>query len=219
MISSYTPTLTTLLSPPPPAASQFKMVAVMQPDIPGQQSIPFTVSELTRIERRVPHLVKLGTPTLPSSVENVLNHLSDASIAHFACHGIQHPFNALNSALLLSGENLTVSTLMKHSMPYASLAFLSACETAKGDETVPDEAIHLAATMLFAGFRGVVGTMWLVSTSFFVGIVCQNCSHYVGLFLMMMLPMLQITFMGTYSVMGPHHNQTSPIQPWLCILL
>ncbi|KAJ7226876.1 hypothetical protein GGX14DRAFT_348119 [Mycena pura] len=32
--------------------------------------------------------------------------------------------------------------------------------TAKGDEKVPDEAIHLAATMLFTGFRGVVGTMW-----------------------------------------------------------
>ncbi|KAJ7090527.1 hypothetical protein C8R44DRAFT_648274 [Mycena epipterygia] len=29
-----------------------------------------------------------------------------------------------------------------------------------GNEKVPDEAIHLAGTMLFAGFRGVVGTMW-----------------------------------------------------------
>ena len=44
-----------------------------------------------------------------------------------------------------------------------SLAFLSACETAKGDSKTPDEAIHLAATLLFqlfAGFRGVVATMW-----------------------------------------------------------
>jgi CHAT domain-containing protein len=41
-----------------------------------------------------------------------------------------------------------------------SLAFLSACETAKGDKTIPDEAMHLAATLLFAGFRGVVATMW-----------------------------------------------------------
>ncbi|KAJ7603472.1 hypothetical protein DFH06DRAFT_1022192 [Mycena polygramma] len=43
-----------------------------------------------------------------------------------------------------------------------ALAFLSACETAKGDETVPDEAMHrdLAATLLFAGFHGVVATMW-----------------------------------------------------------
>ncbi|KAF7358015.1 CHAT domain-containing protein [Mycena venus] len=43
-----------------------------------------------------------------------------------------------------------------------SLAFLSACETAKGDKSVPDEALHLAATLLFTGFRGVVATMWVM---------------------------------------------------------
>jgi CHAT domain-containing protein len=141
------------------------MVAVIPPDVPGQQQLPFTLEELRRIEKRVPNLVKLGTSESPASVTNVLHHLSDASIVHFACHGIQHPTNPMKSALLLPGERMTVSTLMKHPMPYASLVFLSACETAKGDETVPDEALHLAATMLFTGFRGVVGTMWFVFKS------------------------------------------------------
>jgi CHAT domain-containing protein len=45
-----------------------------------------------------------------------------------------------------------------------ALAFLSACETAKGDEAVPDEALHLAATLMFAGFRAVVATMWSVAS-------------------------------------------------------
>lgn len=49
---------------------------------------------------------------------------------------------------------------MKTPMPNAELAFLCACETAKGDSNVPDEALHVAATMIFAGFRGAVGTMW-----------------------------------------------------------
>jgi CHAT domain-containing protein len=47
--------------------------------------------------------------------------------------------------------------MMKNSM---KLAFLSACETAKGDATTPDEAMHLAASLLFAEFGGVVATMW-----------------------------------------------------------
>jgi CHAT domain-containing protein len=47
--------------------------------------------------------------------------------------------------------------MMKNSM---KLAFLSACETAKGDANTPDEAMHLAASLLFAGFGGVVATMW-----------------------------------------------------------
>ncbi|KDN40552.1 hypothetical protein RSAG8_08024, partial [Rhizoctonia solani AG-8 WAC10335] len=42
------------------------------------------------------------------------------------------------------------------------LAFLSACQTATGDEMLPDEAIHLASGMLMAGYRSVIATMWSV---------------------------------------------------------
>ena len=47
--------------------------------------------------------------------------------------------------------------------PRGGLAFLSACQTAMGDENLSDEAIHIAAGMLFAGYGGVVGTMWSIS--------------------------------------------------------
>jgi CHAT domain-containing protein len=62
--------------------------------------------------------------------------------------------------LILDDGNLKVSQIMQQSTPNALLAFLCACQTAMGDEKIPDEAIHLGATMLFAGFRGVVATMW-----------------------------------------------------------
>jgi CHAT domain-containing protein len=57
---------------------------------------------------------------------------------------------------------LPVSELMKLDLKGAFLAFLSACETAKGDRNQPDQAIHLAATMLFVGFKSVVASMWWV---------------------------------------------------------
>ncbi|KAG2133779.1 CHAT domain-containing protein, partial [Suillus bovinus] len=41
-------------------------------------------------------------------------------------------------------------------------AFLSACETAVGVPTTPDEVIHLAAGLQFAGVSSVVGTLWKV---------------------------------------------------------
>ena len=47
-------------------------------------------------------------------------------------------------------------------MPKARLIFLSACQTAMGDEDLPDESLHLAATMLFTGFHGAIATMWCV---------------------------------------------------------
>jgi CHAT domain-containing protein len=89
--------------------------------------------------------------------------LKSAHIVHIACHGIQDPIDPLQSAFHFSDDRrLTVSDLMGLGLEWrhAFLAFLSACETAKGDHEQPSQAIHLAAAMLFAGFRSVVGTMW-----------------------------------------------------------
>src|SRR6202000_2467412 len=125
---------------------------------PGQSSLPCAADELQKIEIHVRNqdLVRLA----PGYIKEVISHLSTTSIAHFACHGQQNVHNPLESALLLQDGQLKVSRIMQESTPNASLAFLSACETAMGDENLPDEVIHLGATLLFAGFRGVVATMW-----------------------------------------------------------
>jgi len=136
------------------------MLAVVEPS-----SLPYTLEELTRIKKWVlpKHLETLGTTESPTTIEAVLSHISRASIAHFACHGMQKYKKPLESALrVLPTDHLEISSIMKIPHLNASLAFLSACQTATGDEKVPDEAIHIAAAMLFAGFRGVVGTMWSV---------------------------------------------------------
>jgi CHAT domain-containing protein len=62
----------------------------------------------------------------------------------------------------MKDELLTVSKLMSLNLPRSFVAILSACETAKGDASQPDQAIHLTATMLYAGFRSVIGTLWYV---------------------------------------------------------
>ena len=133
-------------------------MVVIQSETPGQKSLPHTLEELRKIETHVREneLVKL----VPGSLKDVLLNLPATSIAHFACHGQQNSQNPLESALLLNDGALKVSQIIQQSMPQASLAFLSACETAMGDENLPDEVIHLGATLLFAGFRGVVATMW-----------------------------------------------------------
>jgi CHAT domain-containing protein len=45
------------------------------------------------------------------------------------------------------------------SLPHAQLAYLSAFQTATGDEHLSKEAVHLTAGMLLVGYHGVIGTM------------------------------------------------------------
>ncbi|KDQ58370.1 hypothetical protein JAAARDRAFT_665956 [Jaapia argillacea MUCL 33604] len=177
VISSYIPTLSTLLGRAPPKVDSFKMLVVVQPKSEGYQPLPNTTAELERIERVVDNhaLVRYGIPEAPARVSDVLAEIPTASIVHFACHGRQDahstdPFlvktrsqGPLNSALMLEDGPLKVTQIMELALKHESLVFLSACQTAVGDQSLPDESIHLAATMLFAGFRGAVGTLWSIS--------------------------------------------------------
>ncbi|KZV67575.1 hypothetical protein PENSPDRAFT_653966 [Peniophora sp. CONT] len=65
---------------------------------------------------------------------------------------------------MLHDGSLTLHALMRRSVLSGrkSLAVLSACQTATGDETVPEEVVHLAAGMLMTGFQSVVATMWSI---------------------------------------------------------
>ena len=157
-ISSYTPTISGLLGRESPVSAEtFKMIAVIQ-----SHDLPSTKMELTNIRRHVPHsaLTELGVPGVPATVEDVAAHLPDATVVHFACHGIQDALEPLHSGLKLDDGLLRISRIMKEKMPNGALAFLCACETAKGDAKLPDELLSLGASMIFSGFQRVVATMW-----------------------------------------------------------
>lgn len=96
------------------------------------------------------------------NIKAVTSRLADASIAHFACHGVQDAENALDSGFCLRDGVLTVAELMRLNLSEAVFAFLSACETAQGDRDQPDQTIHLCAALLFCGFKSIIGTMWSV---------------------------------------------------------
>jgi CHAT domain-containing protein len=130
---------------------------------PGMAPLNLVEKEAAQVERIAAvnsnDLIAYGSDT-PARVHDVKNALSRTDIVHLACHGVQDRQDPLQSGFCLSDGKLTVSELMNIKLDRAFLAFLSACETAKGDQDQPDQAIHLAAAMLFCGFRSVIGTMW-----------------------------------------------------------
>jgi CHAT domain-containing protein len=68
------------------------------------------------------------------SAQTLLANLPDTTILHLACHGHQNSENALQSGFVMSDEILTIESLIPVPLPHAFMAFLSACETAKGDK-------------------------------------------------------------------------------------
>ena len=113
-------------------------------------------TELEHIRAVIKNLPSPCTTLVESSVgtfEEVLDLMKEVDWVHFACHGIQDATSPTSSGLCLADRRrLKISDIIALSRPRGGLAFLSACQTAMGDEGLSDEAIHIAAGMLFAGY-------------------------------------------------------------------
>ncbi|KAJ7084120.1 CHAT domain-containing protein [Mycena epipterygia] len=166
LISSYTPSLSALIQgfhPCSGSQADLKILAVTQPLAHGQCEIPGTQEEIRCIEQHAKDKVPVQWLDQDmATIDNVQEHMKESRWVHFACHGVQST-SPTESALLLAGSSrLTLSNIIQLSLPNADLAFLSACQTATGSQELQDESVHLAAGMLLAGYRGVIGTMWSI---------------------------------------------------------
>ncbi|TEB36902.1 hypothetical protein FA13DRAFT_1810452 [Coprinellus micaceus] len=138
---------------------------VAQPEVPHAAPIPGTTKEVGSIHDMA---VRNGIRSMRLDRENASatscpDFMEQFSSIHLACHASQNASNPLQSRFLFHDGHLTLNTIMQKNLKNADLAFLSACETSTGEETLADEAVHLAAGMLAAGYRRVVATMWSIS--------------------------------------------------------
>ncbi|CAG8687222.1 13534_t:CDS:1, partial [Acaulospora colombiana] len=142
--------------------SPFKLLSVIQPSVPGATSIPETKEELECIKVQIggrDHIILEGQQ---GTKAQVMKAMKDSNWVHLACHGSQRQDEPTKSGLILEDGHLTLEEIIKLDLPNAEFAFLSACQTMTGEETLSDEAVHIAGGMLLAGYRGVVATMWSI---------------------------------------------------------
>jgi CHAT domain-containing protein len=172
-VVSYTPTISALNdclnASRPLRRADVNVLLAAAPQPYMSNPLPSSVDEVKIVRHLLPTTSIIPLPpssdcTLNPSAgitkEDILSRLPDASILHVSCHGHQDIHDPLDSGFILRDEMVRLADLMRLKLPHARLAFLSACETAKGDSNQPDQAVHLAAAMLFAGFSSVIGTMW-----------------------------------------------------------
>jgi CHAT domain-containing protein len=170
VVSSYTPTITSLLraqqstKPLPQGHASLALIAEKRAEQRNLQVIPGVDKEIEHVAvvARLNSVRILRQWMGSTNIEETSRVMEAANIVHLACHGIQDVNDATQSGFCLGDGRLTIAKLMELKLENAFLAFLSACETAKGDKEQPDQAMHLADAMLFSGFKSVVATMWYV---------------------------------------------------------
>jgi len=142
------------------------LLAVGDPPHTGAPRLPYAAAE---VEDMAPYFPPDGRRLLyeeQATREATLAGVPGAHVLHFACHGTFDLADALDSALLLAGDDrLTLRDILGQlSLAGSRLAVLSACQTAITDfQNLPDEVIGLPAGFLSAGVPGVVGSLWRVS--------------------------------------------------------
>lgn len=162
VISSYSPTLTALLPPTQTPNTFTGILAVGQKSTLGLPPLPGTEDELNIILERFKGQLVTQLDGEAATPDAVLAEMEKHSWVHLACHAIQNTKKPTECAFHLHNGTLDLATITHKQLTQADLAFLSACETATGDEKLPDEALHLAAGMLMAGYRTVIATMWSI---------------------------------------------------------
>jgi len=170
-VSSYIPTINSLLTTSESNSVKKNsdlatgMLVVSQPNTPGQNPIPCARVEAQKITKLLQGR-GISSTTLndqKGTVDSVLKAIESHPSIHLACHASQNMNNPLKSLIFLHDGQLDVSAIIKKNLACSNFAFLSACQTSTGDEKLPEEVVHIAAGMLAAGYRSVVGTMWSIS--------------------------------------------------------
>jgi CHAT domain-containing protein len=131
------------------------ILAISQP----QDQLPQSETEVQKIQNCFHNDSVTWLNRESATVDTVLRYMRNHRWVHFACHATQNAKEPTSSHFRLHNGNLDLARIMRESFN-GDLAFLAACETATGDESLPEESVHLAAGIMMAGYQAVIGTLW-----------------------------------------------------------
>ena len=169
-------------------SSPTKLFAIQNPT----EDLDFTDIEVEAIAKSFnPAEVLIREKASKTGLQQQLESLQNADIAHFSCHGFFDFLDPLKSALILAGakiatdnvdsenksyirsrrgetfniaECLTLEEIFDLRLSKCSLVTLSACETGLTDiRDSTDEYIGLPSGFLYAGATNIISTLWAVN--------------------------------------------------------
>ncbi|KAL7892079.1 CHAT domain-containing protein [Trichoderma sp. TUCIM 5745] len=158
-------------------SSKFRQTALLvpMPVTPGLNELPAATVEVDKIRAALESKYEPFLPC-PVSRQIVLQKLAQAHIFHFAGHCSLDYADVLQSSLMLTDGNLTISDLLtlRKSQSPLWLAYLSACSTGvNAVRDLADEGLHLMGACQIVGWQNVTGTLWRVADEFSMRIALE----------------------------------------------
>ncbi|KIJ60778.1 hypothetical protein HYDPIDRAFT_116838 [Hydnomerulius pinastri MD-312] len=167
-ISSYTPSLFALIKartyPKTTPDINFAAIGQAKPSFASWKPLHYVDPEVDEIEKILPTPPILFTKltSSQSTEQQALRALQAHQWLHLSCHGKQDLRESFQSYFAMRDGPLSLLDIIDADVSGHEFAFRSACETAMGDPSAPDEVIHLAAGLQFMGVKSVIGTLWSV---------------------------------------------------------
>jgi hypothetical protein len=147
------------------ARSTHSLLTVCVPRVPGRPSLGHAAREVRAVRAVRPPGPK-GCSVVLAGRRATLARVTAELHRHrgmlFVGHSAQSPRDPGRAALYTQDGPLTMRGIAALRLRTADLAYLSSCESALGDLTLPDEALSLAGALQIAGFRQVVASLWSV---------------------------------------------------------
>lgn len=159
-----------------------RLLAVRDPSPSGESPLPGAAAEIQRVRAALPRRVRVRElHGVAATRQEVQRALAEAEICHFACHAHVHAERPLDGGLSLAGgERLTVRDMFAMPTITARLAVLSACDSGRVDESLPEEVVGLATGFLQAGFGAVIASLWPVDDAAAAAQMALTYQYWLG---------------------------------------
>lgn len=164
VVSSYIPTLSSVIRSQRQAQHKPSDLHMLVVSLPSH-SLPSASKETDKI-RKIPESYRFtylcdSEATISMVLAGIqASNNERATWLHLACHGRQTDEEPMKSAFKLYDGPLPLWRIAQNVLVNAEFAMLLCCESGKGSAEHPNEVVHLAAGLQFAGFQSIVGTLW-----------------------------------------------------------
>jgi hypothetical protein len=167
--SSYLPTVLAAGRTPNCHARPLRLLYVSTDA--ATRTLGYSAAEYAAVSTALPTVGMTDLRDHDATIDAVRKAIPEHRLLHVTAHGELRDTDSLQSGFRLADGVFSVTDLAECDVAAGELAVILACDSARGDVQLPNEALHAAGAAAQAGFAGVVAATMPVRDSSAVPVV------------------------------------------------